>query len=111
MPTNCTTPPPPLKQSQRASINHLFECVKAIALCHNVSPVLDEDESHDLEDGSCDSGSEQEAVVLYEKDRSNQSGSISYQASSPDEVQFVREVPSIQGPVVEQAIAFSRYLS
>ncbi|XP_064393299.1 probable phospholipid-transporting ATPase IIA isoform X2 [Halichondria panicea] len=88
--------------SQRASINHLFECVKAIALCHNVSPVLDEDESHDLEDGSCDSGSEQEAVVLYEKDRSNQSGSISYQASSPDEIALVRWSESVGLTLVER---------
>ncbi len=59
-----------------------------------MSPVLDEAESHDLEDGSCDSGSEQEEVVLYDKEeRNNQRGSISYQASSPDEVQYVRPGP------------------
>ena len=74
-------------QSQRTSSNHLLECVKAIALCHNVSPVTEDLQSHDQDthDGSLDS--EQEEVVLYSK--SETSRRISYQASSPDEVSML----------------------
>ena len=78
-------------QSHRTSSNRLLECVKAIALCHNVSPVTEDPQSHDQETGSHDSGldSEQEEVVLYSKvEASRRRSRISYQASSPDEVRL-----------------------
>ena len=64
----------------------MLKCVKAIALCHNVSPVTDE--SHDLDSESHDGEvniDEEEVAVLYER-KVNSEKRISYQASSPDEV-------------------------
>ncbi len=59
--------------------------MKALALCHNVTPVMEEVE--DERNGN-NGGSEEEAeedVVIFSKAAASKSR-ISYQASSPDEV-------------------------
>ena len=69
---------------------HLAECVKALALCHNVTPVLETSapvavgHSHGLEEEEEEEVSEEEVIFQHEEG-SDVSG-ISYQASSPDEV-------------------------
>ena len=67
--------------------------MKAIALCHNVTPVLETETSDSL--FSAEGGSlhiqdalevDEEETVLFQKDESDKGQKISYQASSPDEV-------------------------
>ena len=74
--------------------------MKALALCHNVSPVKEEEEEvwPKHREAEFDGDSEEEAMengeaVLFEKDdiifqrHGNKKGpKVSYQASSPDEV-------------------------
>lgn len=74
--------------------------MKALALCHNVSPVEEEEEEDGKEvwsmngaaarlNGDARDGDDEEAI-LFEKDfqrHGNERGlKVSYQASSPDEV-------------------------
>ena len=59
---------------RRTGVTKVFEAVRAIALCHNVTPVYDEDENS-------------EAAQAPEADQHSQQA-VSYQASSPDEVSF-----------------------
>jgi hypothetical protein len=77
----------------------LVECIKALVLCHNVSPVKEEEEvwpqrgEVELDGDSAEEGKENGEAVLFEKDdiifqrQGNERGpKVSYQASSPDEV-------------------------
>ena len=58
-------------------MTRVYEAVKALALCHNVTPVLDECENGDVK--------ETEGGHIELKETGGQYG-IVYQASSPDEV-------------------------
>ena len=65
---------------RRSQKEQLVECVRALALCHNVTPVLEERE------GGEELGEEvtvSDEIVIFDKTRHPK---ISYQASSPDEV-------------------------
>lgn len=78
-----------------------MECIKALALCHNVSPVKEE-KWQEIWSGrgelgiggdSADSGGENGEAILFEKDDIifqrqgiEKRPELSYQASSPDEV-------------------------
>ena len=61
--------------------------MKALALCHNVTPVVEEER----EEGEGGGEGErvklgEEEVVIFESNSTSSSRKISYQASSPDEV-------------------------
>jgi phospholipid-translocating ATPase len=56
-------------------MTRVAEAVKALALCHNVTPVQDDNEDED--------------AVEADRNRS-QSRNVTYQASSPDEVALVQ---------------------
>ncbi|XP_076448860.1 putative phospholipid-transporting ATPase IIB isoform X2 [Babylonia areolata] len=66
---------------RRTGVTKVFEAVRAIALCHNVTPVYEEDETS-------------EAGQATEADQHSQQ-SVSYQASSPDEVALVSWTESV----------------
>lgn len=58
-------------------MSRVYEAVKALALCHNVTPVIDEVESpRPIEVNG----------HIELKDKTNDSENIVYQAASPDEV-------------------------
>ena len=60
-----------------------MECVKALALCHNVTPVIEEGG----EEGEGEGVKVDEEVVIFQSEKvQKRSRKISYQASSPDEV-------------------------
>jgi phospholipid-translocating ATPase len=59
---------------RRTGLTRVFEAVRAIALCHNVTPVFDDDNTQGPEDAT-------------EADQHSQQ-LVTYQASSPDEVKF-----------------------
>ncbi|XP_060077984.1 probable phospholipid-transporting ATPase IIB [Ylistrum balloti] len=66
---------------RRTVVTRTFEAVKAIALCHNVTPVFENEESVDTSsDTEADQQSQQKVV---------------YQASSPDEVALVAWTESV----------------
>ena len=71
-----STPTRPTSKMRRTIWTRVHEAVKAIALCHNVTPVYEEGEG-------------EEECEETEADQQNQQ-SVSYQASSPDEVRGVR---------------------
>ena len=62
-----------------------MECVKALALCHNVTPVIEEG-GEEGDGGGGEGVKVDEEVVIFQSDKVQQSRKISYQASSPDEV-------------------------
>ena len=61
-----------------------MECVKALALCHNVTPVVERRGEEEGEEGW---GEGEEEKVIFQRDDISEN-SISYQASSPDEVLY-----------------------
>ena len=64
----------------------LVECVKALALCHNVTPVLEQTGEEGVQAGDQNTVNVQgEEVVIFQKCGVTPRR-ISYQASSPDEV-------------------------
>ena len=72
-------------QPRRSQKEQLLECVKALALCHNVTPVIEEEEEEEGEgEGREGVKMEDEEMVIFQSNRSSRR--ISYQASSPDEV-------------------------
>lgn len=56
--------------------------MKALALCHNVTPVVEKGGAEEAEEGW---GEKDEEQVIFSRDDILES-SIAYQASSPDEV-------------------------
>ena len=62
--------------------------MKALALCHNVSPVREEGEGRPLPPGEEEEEEEEseEEVLFQQEESSHGVQGISYQASSPDEV-------------------------
>ena len=64
-----------------------MECVKALALCHNVTPVIEEG-GEEGDGGGGEGVKVDEEVVIFQSDKVQQSRKISYQASSPDEVRY-----------------------
>lgn len=58
---------------RRTVVTRVFEAVKAIALCHNVTPVYEASGREDWEDEA-------------EADQQSHQQKVTYQASSPDEV-------------------------
>lgn len=67
---------------RRTVITRVFEAVRAIALCHNVTPVFeDQSNGNSSYDTEADQQGQQKVV---------------YQASSPDEVNFVFDIYPIQ---------------
>jgi len=64
--------------SNSKSRNKVTEAVLALALCHNVTPVYEDEE-----------GDEAGESDIPEADQAVQSGKVTYQASSPDEVALV----------------------
>uniref|UniRef100_A0A8C2ZW96 Phospholipid-transporting ATPase n=1 Tax=Cyclopterus lumpus TaxID=8103 RepID=A0A8C2ZW96_CYCLU len=74
------TPGPKVRKSVSSRIH---EAVKAIALCHNVTPVY---ESHAIVNGETESA---------EADQDFSDDNRTYQASSPDEVELVRWTQSV----------------
>ena len=82
-------------QSHRSHSDLLVECVKAISLCHNVTPVLETEEGGGADslpgEGEGEdvniSDSDDEATVIFRRGAEKKSRpTVSYQASSPDEV-------------------------
>ena len=77
-------------QVRRTITTRLVEAVKALALCHNVTPVSEDQAAMSSPGGSSESASSESSdVELYSLDRSGRAqrnGIITYQASSPDEV-------------------------
>lgn len=74
-------------QPRRSQKEQLLECVRAIAICHNVTPVVEEvgEGEEEGEGGRRDGVKVDEETVIFQRDDEPQSR-ISYQASSPDEV-------------------------
>lgn len=63
----------------------VWEAVKALALCHNVTPVYDQEDSADKKP----TGSPTRSVSI-EKDDDEENSEVTYQASSPDEIALVK---------------------
>ena len=67
-----------------------MECVKALALCHNVTPVEEERvEGEEEEQVEVEVEEEEDELVIFQKECTEQQrvcSGMSYQASSPDEV-------------------------
>ncbi|KAL5466772.1 hypothetical protein EMCRGX_G030921 [Ephydatia muelleri] len=77
----------------------LVESVKALALCHNVTPVLEAPS----EAGDQSNVDVQESeVVIFQKDVNLAKRHITYQASSPDEVALVKWTESVGLALVER---------
>lgn len=74
------------KTIRRTVVTRVYEAVKALALCHNVTPVIDENVSPP--------GGKSEVNGHVELAVGEESG-IVYQASSPDEVALVRWTESV----------------
>ena len=77
----------------------LVECVKALALCHNVTPVLERPGDKGAVDVQAGDQStvdvQSEEVVLFQKGVVPPQHHITYQASSPDEVMCVPVYPCV----------------
>jgi len=83
----------PLKQAskvRRTVITRIYDAVKAIALCHNVTPVYESEEQNDDEE-----------YELTEADQQSQQ-QVTYQASSPDEVALVSWTESVALALVKR---------
>ncbi|CAL1295013.1 unnamed protein product [Larinioides sclopetarius] len=78
----------PLPKMRRTVVTRVQEAVRALALCHNVTPVYEEMESVCIDTSDADGNCETEA-----DQQSNQS--FVYQASSPDEVALVAWTESV----------------
>ncbi|CAH1785189.1 unnamed protein product [Owenia fusiformis] len=76
----------PLKVTKvrRTVVTRVYEAVKALALCHNVTPVYEEEEGDEDEEENID----------IEADQHTQQ-KVVYQASSPDEVALVKWTESV----------------
>ena len=75
------------KRMRKTAITRVSEAVKALALCHNVTPVYDEEvlEAHSL---GAAAESDQGSVAMAAA-AAGLNVSVTYQASSPDEVALV----------------------
>ncbi|CAG2063873.1 unnamed protein product, partial [Timema podura] len=74
--------PSPTHKVRRSEVTRVLEAVKALALCHNVTPVYEEqelEESHSPGSGSMESQTEADQHYWQQKQES-----CVYQASSPD---------------------------
>ena len=60
--------------------------MKALALCHNVTPVVEEVEEKEEGEEEGEVKMDDEEVVIFHSNTASTSRKISYQASSPDEV-------------------------
>ena len=60
--------------------------MKALALCHNVTPVVEEVEEREEGEEEGEVKMDDEEVVIFHSNSASTSRKISYQASSPDEV-------------------------
>lgn len=80
---NSDHPPINNEKFRRSENTRIKDAVQALALCHNVTPVYDCTEGSDT--GSVTSEAEADQH-LYR----NASGTVTYQASSPDEVALVQ---------------------
>ncbi|GBM70525.1 putative phospholipid-transporting ATPase IIB [Araneus ventricosus] len=78
----------PLPKMRRTVVTRVQEAVRALALCHNVTPVYEETESVCIDTSEAGGNCETEA-----DQQSNQS--FVYQASSPDEVALVAWTESV----------------
>ena len=63
---------------RRTVVTRVLDAVQALALCHNVTPVYDDDKS-------------EEASLQVEADQQSQQ-TVVYQASSPDEVFNIKKL-------------------
>ena len=61
-----------LPKVRRTVVTRVHHAIKAIALCHNVTPVYEDDDNEELEN--------------EQPEADQQMGEVMYQASSPDEV-------------------------
>ena len=70
-------------QPRRSQREQLVECVKALALCHNVTPVVEDEREEEEEEG--EGGErvklEEEEMVIFHSNTASTSRKISYQAS------------------------------
>ena len=73
-------------QPRRSQREQLVECVKALALCHNVTPIVEDEREEEEGEGGERVKLEEEEVVIFHSNTASTSRKISYQASSPDEV-------------------------
>lgn len=64
-------------KSRRTVVSRVYEAVKAIALCHNVTPMYDDE-----------APSEEFYEIEADQQQIHGSGKVTYQASSPDEVRL-----------------------
>ncbi|CAG2238567.1 E7.6.2.1 [Mytilus edulis] len=72
---------------RRTVVTRVYEAVRAIALCHNVTPVFEDDEDVNFDDTEADRQSRQTVV---------------YQAASPDEVALVKWTESVDLTLVKR---------
>ena len=72
-PSTPTRTPQVLPKMRRTVVTRIFEAVKAIALCHNVTPVYEVEDEDIEENGDIEADQQSQQQVVY-------------QASSPDEV-------------------------
>nr|CAD7263118.1 unnamed protein product [Timema shepardi] len=92
--------PSPTHKVRRSEVTRVLEAVKALALCHNVTPVYEEqeiEESHSPGSGSLESQTEADQHYWQQKQES-----CVYQASSPDEVALVRWTEEVSLPLVRR---------
>lgn len=84
--TSPTKPPPSaLSKIRKSEHSRIHEAVKAVALCHNVTPVWETKKDGKQDERGMES--QAEADQHYYAERQGQE--VVYQASSPDEVSLI----------------------
>ena len=69
---------------RKTIVTKIVEAVKALALCHNVTPVYET-----TNDTSVEEATEADQATIAQGSNANPGGAVTYQASSPDEVALV----------------------
>ena len=69
---------------RKTIVTKIVEAVKAMALCHNVTPVYET-----TNDTSVEEATEADQATIAQGSNANPGGAVTYQASSPDEVALV----------------------
>jgi len=78
------TPKPTGTKIRKTIVTKIVEAVKALALCHNVTPVYET-----TNDTSVEEATEADQATIAQGNPANPGGAVTYQASSPDEVALV----------------------
>ncbi|KAG1688800.1 putative phospholipid-transporting ATPase IIB [Nymphon striatum] len=94
----------PVPRMRRTIVTRIHEAVKALSLCHNVTPVYEDNPVPSSEQSSPISTEiDLESIEVEADQHFNQT--VSYQASSPDEVALVKWTESVGIALVKRGLA------